>query len=88
MHCALHAIEAHNLLEMWWCLANDGRQRLTQSRGETSSIMTDDGFDLGGSLNMGLVGPTKTFITMKCPTSDTDVKIELDVPALVFLPFY
>ena len=38
------------MLEMWWCLTVDGPQRLTQSRGETSSSLTDDGLDDGGSL--------------------------------------
>ena len=38
------------LLEMWWCLTDEGFQRLTQSRGETSSSLTDDGLDDGGSL--------------------------------------
>ena len=50
MRCVIHANEAHNLLEMWWCLTDDGLQRLTQSRGETSSSLTDDGSDNGGSL--------------------------------------
>ena len=38
------------LLEMWWCLTDDGLQRLTQSRGETSSSLTDDGLDDSGLL--------------------------------------
>ena len=38
------------LLEMWWCLTDDGLQRLTQSRGETSSSLIDDGLDDGVSL--------------------------------------
>ena len=48
MRCVLHATEAHNLLEMCWCLTDDGLQRLTQSRDETSSSLTDDGLDDGG----------------------------------------
>ena len=36
------------LLEMWWCLTDDGLQSLTQSRGETSSSLADDGLDDGG----------------------------------------
>ena len=39
-----------SLLEMWWCLTDDGLQRLTQSRGKTSSSLTDDGLDDGGLL--------------------------------------
>ena len=35
-----------------------------------------------------LVGPTKTYVTMNGPSSDADVKSELDVQALVSLPFY
>ena len=35
-----------------------------------------------------LVGPTKTYATMKCPSSDADVKSELDVQALLSLPSY
>ena len=35
-----------------------------------------------------LVGPTTTYVTMNCPSSDADVKSELDVQALVSLPFY
>ena len=27
----------------------------------------------------GLVGPTKTSVTLNCPSSDADVKSELDV---------
>ena len=42
------------LEKMWWCLTNDGLQRLTQSRGETSLSLTDDGLDDGGSLLNGL----------------------------------
>ena len=38
------------MLEMWWCLTDDGLQRLTQSRGETSSSLNEDGLDDGGSL--------------------------------------
>ena len=34
-----------------------------------------------------LVGRTKTYVTINCPNSDADVKSELDVQALVFLPF-
>ena len=40
----------YEVLEMWWCLTDDGLQRLTQSRGETSSSLTDDGLDDGGLL--------------------------------------
>ena len=50
MRCVLRATEAHNLLEMWWCLTDGCLQRLAQSRGETSSNLTDDGLDDGGSL--------------------------------------
>ena len=50
MRCVLHATDAYNLLQMWWCLTDDGLQRLTQSRGETSSSLTDDGLNDGGSL--------------------------------------
>ena len=50
MRCVLHAPEAHNLLEMWWCLIDDGLHRLTQSRDETSKSLTDDGLDVGGSI--------------------------------------
>ena len=39
-----------SMSEMWWCLTDDGLQRLTQSPGETSSSLTDDGLDDGGSL--------------------------------------
>ena len=35
-----------------------------------------------------LVGPTKTYVTMNGPSSDADVKSELNVRALVSLPFY
>ena len=35
-----------------------------------------------------LVGPTKTYVAMNCPSSHADVKSELDVQALVFIPFY
>ena len=35
-----------------------------------------------------LVGPTKTYVTMNCPSPDADVRSELDVQALVSLPFY
>ena len=35
-----------------------------------------------------LVGPTTTYVTMNCPSSDADVRSELDVQALVSLPFY
>ena len=35
-----------------------------------------------------LVGPTKTYVTMNCSSSDADVKSELDVQVLVSLPFY
>ena len=38
------------VVEMWWCLTDDGLQRLTQSRVETSLSLTDDGLDDGGSL--------------------------------------
>ena len=34
-----------------------------------------------------LVGPTKTYVTMNCSSPDADVKSELDVQALVSLPF-
>ena len=37
-------------LEMWWYLTDDGLQRPTQSRGETSSSLADDRSDDGGSL--------------------------------------
>ena len=30
----------------------------------------------------------KTYVTMNCPSSDADVKSELDVQALVSLPLY
>ena len=40
----------NDLLEIWWCLTDDGLQRLTQSRGESSSSLTDDGLDDGGSI--------------------------------------
>ena len=50
MSCVLHATEAHNLLQMWWWLIDEGLQRLTQSQGETSSSLTDDGLHDGGSL--------------------------------------
>ena len=40
-----------------------------------------------GHLKWALVGPTKTYVTMNCPSPDADVKSELDVQALVFLPF-
>ena len=43
----------HTLLLMWSCLTDDGLQRVTQSRGETSSSLTDDGLDHGESLSMG-----------------------------------
>ena len=35
-----------------------------------------------------LVGPTKTYVTMNCPSSDADVKSELDMLALVSLGHY
>ena len=35
--------ERRSLLQMWWCLTDDGLQILTQSRGETSSFRTGDG---------------------------------------------
>ena len=35
-----------------------------------------------------LAGPTKTYVTMNCPSSDEDVKSELNVQALVSLPYY
>ena len=35
-----------------------------------------------------LVGPTKTYVTMNCPSPDAFVKSELDVQALVSLPFF
>ena len=53
MHCLLHATGAHNLLEIQWCLTNDGLQRQAQSPGETSSSLTGDEIDDGGSLLMG-----------------------------------
>ena len=39
---------------------------------------------------VGLAGPTKTYVTnnMNCPSSDADLKSELDVQALVSLPYY
>ena len=40
----------YRVLKMWWFLAGNGHKRLTQSRGETSSSLTDDGLDDGGSL--------------------------------------
>ena len=49
MCCVLHANEAHNFFNMWWCLTEDGLQRITRSRGETNSSMTDDGSDDGRS---------------------------------------
>ena len=41
-----------------------------------------------GHFKWALVGPTKTCVTVNCPSSDADVKIELDVQALVSFPFY
>ena len=35
-----------------------------------------------------LVGPTKTYVTMNCPSPDEDVRSELDVQVLVSLPLY
>ena len=35
-----------------------------------------------------LVGPRKTYGTTNCPSSDADVKGELDVQALMSFPFY
>ena len=32
--------------------------------------------------------PTKTYVTMNSPSSDADVKSELDLQALVYLPSY
>ena len=49
MRCVVQADKAHNLIKMWWCLTDDGLQRLTHSRGETSLSLTDDGLDDGGS---------------------------------------
>ena len=37
---------------------------------------------------MGSRWVNKTFVTMNCPSSDADVKSELDVQALVCLLFY
>ena len=34
-----------------------------------------------------LVGPPKTHVTLNCPSSDANVKSEVDVQALVSLPF-
>ena len=50
------------MIEIRW-LTNDGLQRLTQSRLETSSSSTDD---VGGSgpVEMGALGPTKAYCTM------------------------
>ena len=50
MRCVLQATEAHNLLELSWCLTDDGLQRLTQRRGKTSSSLTGDGLNDGGLL--------------------------------------
>ena len=50
MRCVLHATEARNLLKMWWCLPDDDLQKLTQSRGETSSSLADNGLDDSRSL--------------------------------------
>ena len=35
-----------------------------------------------------LVGPSKTYVTMNCPSSDADVKSDLDVQVLVSRPLY
>ena len=89
MRCVLRATGAHNLLKMWWYLTDDGRQRLTQSRGETSSSLTDDGLDDDGSLQMGSRWANKkSYVTMNCASSKADVTSELDVQALVSLHFY
>ena len=37
---------------------------------------------------MGSRWANKTYVTMNCPSSDADVKSELDVQVLVSLPFY
>ena len=34
-----------------------------------------------------VVEPVETYVTMDCPSSDADVKSELDVQALVSFPF-
>ena len=40
-------------------------------------------------LKWALVGPTKIYdVTINCPSLDADVKSELDMQALVSLPFY
>ena len=36
---------------------------------------------------LALVGPTKTYVTMNCPSSDADVKSELDVQPLASLSY-
>ena len=61
---------------MWWCPTDCGLQRLTQSRGETSSSLTADGLDHGvDHFKWALVGPTKPCVTINCPSfSDVDVK--------------
>ena len=41
-------VRRYGMLEMWWCLTDDGFQRQTQSHGETSSSLADDGLDDGG----------------------------------------
>ena len=52
------------LIEIRW-LTDDGLLRLTQSRLETSSSSTDDDVDDSGSVEMGALGPTKAYGTMK-----------------------
>ena len=61
---AITFIGAQNLIEIRW-LTDDGLQRLTQSRLETSSSSTDD-VDDSGSVEMGALGPTKAHCTMNC----------------------
>ena len=46
------------------------------------------GSDDCGGINWALVWETKDYVTMNCPSSDADVKRELDVQALVSLPSF
>ena len=47
--CCFGTPTIRKILDMWWCMTDDCLQRLRQSRGETSSTLTDDGLDDGGS---------------------------------------
>ena len=47
-------------------LTDDGLQRLTQTRHETSSSSTDDDVDDSKSVEMGAFGPFEVYGTMKC----------------------